>query len=206
MSHLIFCFKTNRPGAWRIGGWGLRRRTRNGEYQVRGFLAPDIPNHCRQLKSFSKSSTGRETLRSGWSAVRNRSSCFPFAWLVMVVFPGGRFSQRTSFCLARCTGRLWCHPRQASRRDAACRARRAAGQPVHSGVLLQSGAEFQRFRHGRERFLEHLGGDADGLQEGKTAHHAERQRDDQHGVDKQAGPVGLLFFCGRPRTRCLLSG
>lgn len=21
MSHLIFCFKTNRPGAWRIGGW-----------------------------------------------------------------------------------------------------------------------------------------------------------------------------------------
>lgn len=74
MSHLIFCFKTNRPGAWRIGGWGLRRRTRNGEYQVRGFLAPDIPNHCRQLKSFSKSSTGRETLRSGWSAVRNRSS------------------------------------------------------------------------------------------------------------------------------------
>lgn len=127
MSHLIFCFKTNRPGAWRIGGWGLRRRTRNGEYQVRGFLAPDIPNHCRQLKSFSKSSTGRETLRSGWSAVRNRSSCFPFAWLVMVVFPGGRFSQRTSFCLARCTGRLWCHPRQASRRDAACRARRDNG-------------------------------------------------------------------------------
>ncbi len=123
----IFCFKTNRPGAWRIGGWGLRRRTRNGEYQVRGFLAPDIPNHCRQLKSFSKSSTGRETLRSGWSAVRNRSSCFPFAWLVMVVFPGGRFSQRTSFCLARCTGRLWCHPRQASRRDAACRARRDNG-------------------------------------------------------------------------------
>lgn len=119
--------RTRCPGAWRIGGWGLRRRTRNGEYQVRGFLAPDIPNHCRQLKSFSKSSTGRETLRSGWSAVRNRSSCFPFAWLVMVVFPGGRFSQRTSFCLARCTGRLWCHPRQASRRDAACRARRDNG-------------------------------------------------------------------------------
>lgn len=119
--------RTRCPGAWRIGGWGLRRRTRNGEYQLRGFLATDIPNHCRQLKSFSKSSTGRETLRSGWSAVRNRSSCFPFAWLVMVVFPGGRFSQRTSFCLARCTGRLWCHPRQASRRDAACRARRDNG-------------------------------------------------------------------------------
>lgn len=53
---------------------GRGSRFTTEEYQVRGFLAPDIPNHCRQLKSFSKSSTGRETLRSGWSAVRNRSS------------------------------------------------------------------------------------------------------------------------------------
>ena len=51
--------RTRRPGAWRIGGWGLRRRTRNGEYQLRGFLATDIPNHCRRMKSFSESSTGR---------------------------------------------------------------------------------------------------------------------------------------------------
>lgn len=53
---------------------GRGSRFTTEEYQVRGFLAPDIPNHCRQLKSFSKSSTGREALRSGWSAVRNRSS------------------------------------------------------------------------------------------------------------------------------------
>ena len=51
--------RTRRPGAWRIGGWGPRRRTRNGEYQLRGFLATDIPNHCRRMKSFSESSTGR---------------------------------------------------------------------------------------------------------------------------------------------------
>ena len=67
MSHLIFCFKTNRPGAWRIGGWGLRRRTRNGEYQVRGFLAPDIPNHCRQLKSLLRNHRpeGKHYVRDG---------------------------------------------------------------------------------------------------------------------------------------------
>ena len=66
--------RTRCPGAWRIGGWGLRRRTRNGEYQLRGFLATDIPNHSRRRNGSSESLTEREALRSGWSAVRNRSS------------------------------------------------------------------------------------------------------------------------------------
>ena len=38
--------------------WAFGRFTTE-EYQVRGFLAPDIPNHCRRMKSFSESSTGR---------------------------------------------------------------------------------------------------------------------------------------------------
>lgn len=38
---------------------GRGSRFTTEEYQVRGFLAPDIPNHCRRMKSFSESSTGR---------------------------------------------------------------------------------------------------------------------------------------------------
>ena len=38
--------------------WAFGRFTTE-EYQLRGFLATDIPNHCRRMKSFSESSTGR---------------------------------------------------------------------------------------------------------------------------------------------------
>lgn len=60
MSHLIFCFKTNRPGAWRIDGWGLRRRTHNGEYQVPHNAAPDISSSM--MKGFfpKRPSAGRK--------------------------------------------------------------------------------------------------------------------------------------------------
>lgn len=53
--------------------WAFGRFTTE-EYQVRGFLAPDIPNHCRRMKSFSESSTGRISR----------------AWHIRVVFPEGR--------------------------------------------------------------------------------------------------------------------
>lgn len=38
MSHLIFCFKTNRPGAWRIGGWGREPAMENIRCEVSSHL------------------------------------------------------------------------------------------------------------------------------------------------------------------------
>lgn len=44
------------------------------EYQLPHNAATDIPNHSRRRNGSSESSTEREALRPGWSAVRNRSS------------------------------------------------------------------------------------------------------------------------------------
>lgn len=44
------------------------------EYQLPHNAATDIPNHSRRRNGSSESLTEREALRSGWSAVRNRSS------------------------------------------------------------------------------------------------------------------------------------
>ena len=137
----------NTPEVWTLNNGALIRSVRPVPCGKCGYLPAVWPRACRRSRPHAcrmipmsrnhgrrrrsgrsmVRTTGRVRRRARWFPLVSRSSCFPFAWLVMVVFPGGRFSQRTSFCLARCTGRLWCHPRQASRRDAACRARRDNG-------------------------------------------------------------------------------
>lgn len=53
MPHLIFCFKTNRPGAWRIGGWGLdcrpTRQAHDGKYQLGQNAPTDILPPCQEM-------------------------------------------------------------------------------------------------------------------------------------------------------------
>lgn len=82
MSHLIFCFKTNRPGAWRIDGWGLRRRTHNGEYQVPHNAAPDISSSM--MKGFSETAGRRP--KAGPSGTAGRISR---AWHIRGTLPEG---------------------------------------------------------------------------------------------------------------------
>ena len=47
---------------------------RDGKYRLVHYGPVDIPNHSRRRNGSSESLTEREALRSGWSAVRNRSS------------------------------------------------------------------------------------------------------------------------------------